>query len=150
MKKLVLIIIAFATLHVSAQEQKRELKKQHRSENANYSPEESAQLQTKRLTLKLDLNEKQQKEVSILFLEEATLRQSRKEAFSEVKAKAENNSLSKEDRLKMKNDRLDHQIALKKKMKSILSTEQYDKWGTMSSKQHQNKKQFKARNKAKQ
>ncbi|OBX26207.1 hypothetical protein LX77_02412 [Gelidibacter algens] len=146
MKKLILIVIAFATLQVSAQEQKREMKKQHRTDNANYSPEESVQLQTKRLTLVLDLNEKQQKEISTLFLEEATLRQSKKEAFSEVKAKAENNSLTKEDRLKIKNDRLDHLIDLKKKMKTILSTEQYDKWGKMRLKQHKNRKQLKARN----
>lgn len=144
MKKLVLIIVALATLQVSAQDQKREMKKQHRSENTNYSPEESAQLQTKRLTLKLDLNEKQQNEVSTLFLEEALLRKSKKEAFSEVKAKAENNSLSKKDRLKMKNERLDHQIELKKKMKSILTTEQYDKWGKIRLDQQQNRKRLKA------
>ena len=34
----------------------------------------------------------------------------------------------KEERLKMKNDRLDAQIANKKKMKSILNAEQYAKW----------------------
>jgi protein CpxP len=149
MKKMILIVIACATLHVSAQEQKRAMKKQHRIDKASYSPEESAQLQTKRLTLKLDLNEQQQKEISTLFLEEATLRQSKKDAFSEVKAKTENNSLTKEDRLKIKNDRLDHLIDRKKKMKTILSTEQYDKWEKMSLKQHQNRKQLKAQNKTK-
>lgn len=147
MRKLIVIVIAFATLHVSAQDQKRELKKQPRHENTNYSPEEAAQLQTKRLTLKLDLNEKQQKEVSTVFLEEATLRQGRKAALSEVRAKAQNNSLSKEDRLNIKNDRLDQQIALKKKMKNILSTEQYDKWVKMRSTHSHNRNHLQAHNK---
>ncbi|HUH28353.1 hypothetical protein [Gelidibacter sp.] len=132
MKKLIMIIIAFATLQVSAQEQKREMKKQHMTSKMEYSPEEMAQLQTKKMTLKLDLDAKQQNEVSALLLEQAKLRQSKKDAFSDSKAKEEKKTFSKEERFKMANARLDRQIEMKKKMKGILSPEQYDKWSKMN------------------
>ena len=127
MKKLIMILIAVATLQVSAQDQKREMTKQRMTSKMDYSPEETAQLQSKKLTLKLDLNSKQQKEVSDLFLEQAKLRQSQKETYLESKAKEENKTFSKEERFKMANARLDQQIEMKKKMKDILSAEQYEK-----------------------
>lgn len=132
MKKLIMILIAVATLQVSAQDQKSAMKKERISSKMDYSPEEMAQLQSKKLTLKLDLNSKQQKEVSALFLEQFQMRQSKKEAYLQAKAKEDNKSFSKEERFKMANARLDQQIELKKKMKNILSEEQYKKWGKMN------------------
>ncbi|WP_323028157.1 hypothetical protein [Gelidibacter japonicus] len=141
MKKLIMILIAVATLQVSAQDQKREMKKQRMTSRMDYSPQETAQLQSKKLTLKLDLNSKQQKEVSDLLLEQAKLRQSQKETYLESKAKEENKTFSKEDRFKMANARLDQQIEMKKKMKDILSAEQYEKWDKMSERrQHKGKR----------
>ena len=125
-------MIAVATLQVSAQEQKRDMRKQRMESTSKTSPEEMAQLQTKRMTLNLDLNDQQQKEVSALFLEEAKLRQSKREAFLQSNDKQEKKTWSKEDRLKMTNARLDQQIEMKNKMKSILSTEQFDKWEKMN------------------
>ena len=132
MKKLIMILIAVATLQVSAQDQKREMKKQRMTSKMDYSPEEMAQLQSKKLTLKLDLDAKQQNEVSALLLEQAKLRQSKKEAYLKSKDKEETKTFSKEERFKMANARLDQQIEMKKKMKGILSTEQYEKWGKMN------------------
>ena len=137
MKKLVMIMIAVATLQVSAQEQKREFRKQRMESKTTYSPEEMAQLQTKKMTLQLDLNDKQQKEVSAILLEQAKLRQSKREAFSQSKMKDEKKNWSKEDRLKMTNARLDHQIEMKKSMKNILSTEQFEKWNKTKEKHNE-------------
>lgn len=142
MKKLVMIFIAVATLQVSAQEQKRELKKERMTSKTPYSPEEMAQLQSKKLTLKLDLDTKQQKEVSAVFLEQAKLRQSKKEAFLQSKAKEEKKSFSKDERFKMANARLDQQIEMKSKMKTILSAEQYEKWGKMNEQRRPQSKRY--------
>ncbi len=131
MKKLVMILIAFATLQLSAQEQKREMRKDRTESKMDYSPEEIAQLKAKKMTLKLDLNDKQQREVSSIFLEEAKFRADKKSGMSKDKAEQ---SMSNEERLKMKNERLDRQIAMKKKMKTILSAEQYEKWEKMGAK----------------
>lgn len=142
MKKVIMILFAFATLHASAQDQKRDFKKQRMTSKMDYSPEEMAQLQSKKLTLKLDLDAKQQKDVSDLFLEQAKIRQSKKEAFLQSKAKEEKKKFSKEERLKMANERLDQQIDMKKKMKTILSTEQYEKWGKMDKKRNFKNKRY--------
>lgn len=136
MKYLKIILIAFATIQISAQDQKSPLKKQRMESYNDYSPEDMAQLQTKKMTLKLDLNDKQQKEVSALFLENAKLRQSKREAYLQPKAKEEKKSWSKEERLKMANGRLDHQIEIKKKMKTIFSTEQFETWEKMNKKRN--------------
>lgn len=142
MKKLVMIMIAVATLQVSAQEQKRDVRKARMESKTSYSPEEMAQLQAKKMTLTLDLSEKQQKEMSALFLEQAKLRQSKKEALLQSKGKEDKKNFSKEERFKMANARLDQQIAMKKKVKSILSTEQYEKWGKMNEKRDQQGKRY--------
>ena len=136
-----MILIAIATLQVSAQEQKRDVKKQRMESKMHYSPEQMAQLQAKRMTLKLDLTDKQQKAVSALFLENAKLRQTKKEAYLQSKSNDEKKIWSKEERFQMANARLDHKIEMKKKMKTILSTEQFEKWGQMNDRRgHQSKK----------
>lgn len=145
MKKLIIIIIAFATLQVSAQEQKREMKKQHMTSKMEYSPEEMAQLQAKKMTLKLDLDAKQQNEVSALLLEQAKLKQSKKDAYLKTKSQGEKTTISKEERFKMANARLDQQIEMKKKMKGILSSEQYDKWSKMTEGRSRHGKKHKMR-----
>lgn len=135
-----MILIAPATLQVSAQDQKREFNKQRKGSKMENSPEEIAQVQAKKMTLKLDLNEKQQKDVSAVFLEQAKMRQSKKEAYLKSKDKSEDKALSKEERLKMTNARLDEQIEMKKKMKTILTADQYQKWGEMSQKRSKQKR----------
>ena len=140
-------MIAVATLQVSAQEQKREFKKQRMESKTPYTPEQMAQLKTKKMTLNLDLNDKQQKEVSSIFLEEAKLRQGKKEAYLQSQGNDGNKTWSKEERFKMANDRLDHQIAMKKKMKNILSSEQYEKWGNMNENRERQSKKYTMRNK---
>ncbi len=135
-------MIAVATLQVSAQEQKREVRKQRMESKTPYSPEEMAQLQSKKMTLTLDLSDKQQKEMSAVFLEQAKLRQSKKEAYLKSKDNAEAKTWSKEERFKMANARLDQQIEMKKKMKSILSADQYEKWGKMNEKRGQHSKRY--------
>jgi hypothetical protein len=129
MKKIVIILIALVTLQVTAQEKKKELHKEGQRERMeSLTPEEIASLQTKKMTLHLDLTEEQQTKIQALHLDEAKMRKAKMEERKAMKESEETKAFTKEDKVKMMNERLDHQIATKQKMKSILNTEQYTKW----------------------
>jgi periplasmic protein CpxP/Spy len=131
MKKLILIAIAMIAIQVSAQDTKERPNRERSAKIDKFqdlTPEEMASLQTKKMTLQLDLNESQQKEIQKINLENATERKAKMEAR---KAQKENETMakpSKEERLKMMNERLDNQIEMKGKMKKILNDEQFAKW----------------------
>jgi hypothetical protein len=151
MKNLLLITIAFLTLSATAQERKRDGQKgavKERMEMRNdMTPEETAQLQTKNMTLELDLTEKQQVEIEKVLLDEAKTRKIKMEEFKAKKEKADGEKPSKEERLSMANERLDHKIELKKKMKAILNAEQYEKFEKMQDARQNNRmKNVKMRN----
>ena len=58
--------------------------------------------------------------------------------MEERKKMAENKEAhkpSKDERVKMMNEKLDHQIEMKKKMKEILTAEQFEKWEKSQMKQ---------------
>jgi len=130
MKKILIIAVALLALQVTAQEQQRERSnKQGRSlKMMNLSAEDAATLQTKKMTLHLDLNKSQQAEIKKINLENAT---KRKAMMAERKARKESGEAQKptqEQSLEMVNTKLDRKIAMKAKMKNILNEEQYAKW----------------------
>ena len=143
MKNLFMIAIALLTLNVTAQERKKGAQRGEMKEKMemrqNMTPEDIAELQTKKMTLHLDLNEKQQAEVNKLLLEEAKDRKAKMAEFKAKREAADGEKLSKEDRIKMANERLDHQIEMKKKMKTILNDDQYDKFDKMQEKREARK-----------
>lgn len=118
-----LIAIALMTLSATAQNQKNRT-----GDFKDLSPEEVATLNTKRMTLHIDLSASQQAEVKALMLEEAKHRKQLKAKRDENREKNASEKPSKEERYTMVNERLDRQIEMKKKMKNILSAEQYEKW----------------------
>jgi len=132
MKKLILIALALVTIQVSAQNRKQEFRKGERMEKgqrmSDLTPEEMAQLQTKKMTLALDLTEAQQKKIEKLNLENAKDRKAKMEARQAKMKDSKGEKPSKEERLKMMNERLDKQIEMKQKMKKILDDEQLEKW----------------------
>jgi len=122
--------MALGVMQITAQEQQKGIHKKDRQERPHkfkdFTPEETATLQTKEMTLRLDLTEAQQKEVQKINLANAKERSLRRE---EHKIKNRNSEKpSKEERFKMMNERLDRQIYNKKEMKRILSKEQYEKF----------------------
>ena len=130
MKRLLIITIALISIQGIAQQQgtQRANRVEKAKRISDFTPEEVAALQTKKMTLHLDLNESQQKQIHKINLENAMVRKRIMESF---KAKRENGSIekpSKEARLEMMNARLDHQIAMKSKMKTILNKKQFDTW----------------------
>ena len=134
MKKLIIIALVLATIQVTAQERKNRSNNNrgNRQERfQDYTPEEMATLQTKKMTLHLDLSEAQQKEIQKLNLENAIERKTKMEARKSQNEGKEFQKPSKEEQLKMMNERLDNQIEMKNKMKSILNDEQFAKYEEM-------------------
>ncbi len=141
MKKLVLIALAFFTINAIAQkpENKHHDKSQMKQIYKDMSAEELAELKTKEMTLHLDLDENQQSKVMTLMLAEAKDRKKRMEE-RQKNSDGEKQKLTKDDYLKMKNERLDAQIAMKKAMKSILNDEQYEKFEKSMAKKKRKRK----------
>lgn len=129
MKKVILLGLLMIGFIGLAQNERGE--NRHRGNPEDLSPEQMATLQTKRMTLALDLNEVQQKQLQKVYLDHAI---SREEKMKEMKAKKESGEMTKptsEERYAMQTAKLDKQIAYKAQMKQLLSKEQYEKWGKM-------------------
>lgn len=136
MKKIFLIGLILASLQLTAQEKREHHERKQKMERAermsDYTPEEMAQLQTKQMTLDLDLTEAQQNQIMAINLKNAKARKAMMEARKERMDKEDVKEISKEERLQMKNDMLDRKIEMKRQMKEILNEDQYKKWEAMA------------------
>ena len=148
MKKVLLIAVAFLGLQATAQQQNRERPNRERMERmSDYTPEEMAELQTKKMTLHLDLTEAQQSKIYDINLTNAPVRKAKMTAMKAKKESGDFVKPTKEERLAMVNAKLDRQIEMKKKMKSILNDEQYAKWEIAQAKMSQRGKKGKRKHK---
>lgn len=123
MKKLLVLSLLFIVSFNSFSQNRKQLGNKLKS----FSAEQIATLQTKKMTLSLDLNLKQQNEIFNVFLEEVKFKKIKRGEINERK----NNSkegLSSEEIFDMMNEKLDHQIALNNKMKTILNKDQFLVW----------------------
>lgn len=125
MKKIVVVAMLLAAATVMAQEGR---KKHLRAAMKDLTPEQIATLHTKKMTLALDLNETQQKQVQALSLEHAKLRKVKMEERKVKKESGESEKPTSEERYARQLERLDRQIVHKAEMKAILSPQQYEKW----------------------
>lgn len=132
---LTLVVLFSAT--VNAQN-----KKGNNKRGNNFTAEQMATLQSKKLTLRLDLDQKQQKAVYEVMLKNSEERialraQNQQKRASGVKP-------TTEERYNMENLRLEKQIAQKTEMKKILTADQYSIWvdqmGKMNNKKNRNSK----------
>lgn len=129
MKNLFALAILLFSLAGVAQEHSRghhKKKKAHMMEN--FTPEQVAELKTKKMTLALDLSKSQQDKIYALSLDEAKKRKAKIAEHKKRKESGEKKELSSDEKFKMMNQRLDYQIEMKKKMKSILTEEQFKKF----------------------
>ncbi|AUS04300.1 hypothetical protein C1A40_01895 [Tamlana carrageenivorans] len=143
MKKIILIAIALIGLQGFAQEQGREGRKHHRGDHAqmDLTAEQMATLQTKRMTLALDLNASQQEDIQALNLEKATKRKAMMAERQANKDKGAPKKLTSEERYNKQIAMLDAKIAEKAKLQKILSKEQFEKFENMKKqKQRANRK----------
>ncbi len=120
MKKVLIICLALMTISLQAQPGENEGKQHRKGKNMDYTPEQIAELKTKRMVLQLDLTEQQEKKVYDLVLEKVKKRKELKDNNKEKKGE----SMSFEKKKQM----LDDRIEMKKAFKSILTEEQYEKW----------------------
>lgn len=116
MKKLAFIAILLVTITGVAQQKERKEKR------SNLTTEQMAELMTKKMTLHLDLNEKQQAQVNEVNIEIAA---KKKEMRANRKEMAE---MDDTEKFEARKAFLDDRIEIKKRMKSILNAEQYEKW----------------------
>ncbi len=146
MKKIkFILVLMLSTLAISAQEKKNRKSnynnhKMRVAKMVDFSPEQIATLQTKKMILALDLNDSQQTEIHKLNLKNAELRKEKMKAQKAKRENKEHTKLSSNDRYEIINKRLDHQIQQKQRMKKILSEEQFLKWEKMSKKRAHSQK----------
>lgn len=124
MKKLVkIIVLVFAfTLTVQAQKKKG-------NKGSKLTIEQQTTLAVKKMTLALDLSDKQQQQIKPIVMAKMT---DRKDFIEKRKASKENNQKPTSDEIfAIKNKQLDHQIVMKNSIKNILNKEQFEKFEKM-------------------
>lgn len=137
MKKLLLLSLLFFVSFNSFSQNRKQLRTKLESFNA----EQIATLQTKKMTLSLDLNLKQQNEIFNVLLEEVKFKKTKKGEIDQRK-KDSKEALSSEERFDIISEKLDHQIALNNKMKTILNKDQFLVWQEIKNKQNRGKQKI--------
>jgi periplasmic protein CpxP/Spy len=121
MKTYFLMLLVFFSTLSYGQRPRMEARNQMNQEQ-QMSPEQRAQLQMKRMTLSLNLTDKQQKEIYPLLLQNI---EKRDKKMAEIRAKRDKGEkLTADERFELQNDRLDNQIAMRKDLEKILTPEQ--------------------------
>ena len=136
MKKVAIVVLLMAGLTAMAQRGPQE----GRKAMSDLTPEQMADLQTKKMTLALDLTTGQQEQIKALNLEKAKMRKAKMEERKNMKEAGDRKKPTSDERYAMQNERLDQMIAQKAEMKNILSDEQYSKWEKMLQRQAQHQK----------
>jgi hypothetical protein len=119
MKKVILIIALVVGLSSFAQGRKGEGKEKK-------SPEEQVEMIMKKMTSELTLTEKQQGELRPILMEQAKTREAKMLEFKGQKEKG--TKPTDEQIAQMKKNRIDEELAMKTKLKKILTEEQYTQW----------------------
>lgn len=123
MKKLIILSVIAMIFTITISAQQKNSKKQ---KGPNYSSEQMATIQTKKMALALDLDANQQKSILKLM---TTAAKERNEAMAKFKEKRTSGvKPTEEERFAIQNNRLDKQMAHKAEMKKILNATQYEKW----------------------
>ena len=131
MKKLFIAALLVVGMTSFAQEKKA---RPERAKMEQMTPEQRNQLHLKKMTLELDLNASQQKEMSKVIAEQSAKREAK---MAERKATKDSvKKLTSDEIFAKKSKMLDEQIVMKERVKKILTPEQYKKWDDMKSKRH--------------
>ena len=108
-KKLIVLALLVVGTTIIAQERGR---KHQGNQMEQFTPEQKSQLMLKKMTLELDLNEAQQKEMSAVISDKITKMESNKEVMKVMKEKGV--KPTNDERFAMHIKMLDEQIATKK------------------------------------
>lgn len=125
MKKIIGIVVLVFVFTLTAQAQKKRGNK-----GSKMTVEQHTELAVKRMTLALDLSDKQQNQIKPLIKAQA---EERKAAMEKRKEARKNDEKPTADEMyAMQSKRLDAQIAFKSNMKKILNDEQFEKFEKMN------------------
>ena len=133
MKKLFVLALLMVGMTILAQGRKGN---QQRNDMEQFTPEQRSQLQLKQMTLNLDLNDAQQKEMKVVIADMNTKKEAHKAAMKAMREK--NVKPTTDERFEMKMKMLDEQIAMKKRMEKILTPKQFEKWNDLKEEHHRN------------
>lgn len=127
MKKVLIAVALIVGMASNAQEK---MEGRRNARENQLTKEQRQELHLKKMTLDLDLSTAQQKEIQVVLNEQSNKREA---ALANRKEKQAENAkkLTTDERFAIKNQMLDNQIAMKARMKKILSNEQFKKWETM-------------------
>ncbi|WP_456422480.1 hypothetical protein [Lutibacter sp.] len=124
-----LVLMFLVTTMTNAQIATKKFKNQ-----LNFTPNQIATLQTKRMVLNLDLDKNQQEAIFNLKKEQAITRQAMRKAMLERKL---NGTLpASEEIFQQKSNRLDRMQQYKIAIKKILTEEQFTKWENIKKRKH--------------
>ena len=124
MKKLIGILTLVLIFSLTANAQQRQGQK--KGNQSQYTPEQIAELQSKKLQVQLDLNDSQKYKIYKIFKKQA---EEREVARTEMqKRRSTGKRPTDAERFDFQQKRLDRQIANKATMKKILTNEQFEKW----------------------
>ena len=129
MKRLAVVLVMLMSIGMIAQ--RNDGQRMGKGQKMDMTAEEMATLQTKQMTLALDLSEAQQDKVYEITLENAQFRKAKWDEIKALKESGEWEKPTSEERFEMENERLDRQIAMQGKMKKVLDKEQYETWQKM-------------------
>lgn len=101
--------------------------------------EQQATLTVKKMALRLDLTDAQQRKLKPIITQQITERRAQMEKMR--KLREEKKQLEAEARYERQNEMLDKKLAFKKEMKSILNAEQYQEFEKMTQAREKKRKQ---------
>jgi Spy/CpxP family protein refolding chaperone len=123
MKKVFVMMLLAVGLTAFAQEKKQAA---NRAEMEKLSPEQRNELRLKKLTMELNLNDNQQKEIGKIIAEQTTKREA---MMTERKANKEKGvKPSADERFARESKKLDEEKAMQDRIRKILTPDQYKKW----------------------
>lgn len=126
MKKLFVLALLLVGTTIIAQERDR---KHQGNEMEQFTPEQKSQLMLKKLTLELDLNEAQQKDMSVVIADMTAKRAIHRDQMKAMKEKGV--KPTNDERFTMQMKILDEQIVTKKRVGKILNAKQFEKWASL-------------------
>jgi len=143
MKNIIGILVVALLVSTTLNAQGR---KGNNNKGNDFTPEQMATLQTKSMTLKLDLDKNQQEAVYNLQKNQMVVRQAMRTAMQE--RRANENTPTSDEQFQLKSSRLDRMQLHSDAMKKILTKEQFEKWEgfNKSNKRNGNKNMANARN----
>lgn len=116
------VVVGFTLQAQPGKDSEFKNRKEIKEKMAALTPQQRAELKTKKMTLHLELNETQQNKIQSLLVKQ-------EEKIDAFKAqRKEGKELSKDEMFALKSQKFDEEIAFKKELKSILTEEQFTKF----------------------